>query len=436
MTRRFLVTIVLAVVVLAVQAQENKYIVKTRQEKKENADSKARTDSTQQESTQDFLAKYFPYVSVCDWEAGMRFMVMPERRDLIVKTFTDSLTGKMVSNTQLRQKIMVYKGHGKPTHELHERIYFTCEDDGKTYYYEIPVLKYDDFCAGKAGVPALAYLGDVDAAIAELTDTTLFTLAGEYYVDMDGGGYKAINVAEGTEVRVVSVGVGTRSFPVKIVVADKDGNEFYQNVAISRTNSGLRDEDFEENDVKIHLFSSAFELPSDNLAASKTYQNYIGSEVYTKYPSTFKDANDRPVKVARLSTFCITDIRAHHANHSVTLTLRGLGTGKTYTKDVVFTDWSGKGGSEGPKVDLYTSLFGDGNPINMPGVKNAHLAEIQKGIVRQGFSEAEVLLAIGNPSSRGEDGAFYTWIYQYPDRPYVCVFFDIQTRMVRSVKKL
>jgi hypothetical protein len=332
---------------------------------------------------------------------------------------------------------MVYQGH-ENTGGLHERVNFTCEDDGKAYYFEVPTASFDDYCFGKLGVPTLAYLGDVDAAIEFFKDKTLFTLAREYYVDteLDGDGYKTItDVKPGTEVKVVAVGVGTRNFPVKIIVADESGREFFQNVAISKTNSGMRDEEFDISNMKFHTFRGAFELPADNMAASSAYKKFIGREVYTKYASVFTDQNGKPTKAARLSTFKIMGVRVQRGTHYVMMTLRGLGSGKTYTKEVTFVSQDVSGDIAGMHEDLYDNLFAEGNPLNIPGVQKEHMVDIQKGLVRAGFTEAEVLLALGEPSGRGEiDGKTYTMVYKHIGQRYACVFLDKKTHKVKSVK--
>ncbi len=424
---------------VAMQAQANKYIVKTKGAKKVAAANQ--TDDPDapkaEEKAQDFLSQYFRYVSLCEWKDGMRFMVIPDKKDMVIKTFADAATGQMVSNTTLRHKIMIYKGH-ENTGGLHEHVNFVCEDDGKAYYFEVPTATFDDYCFGKFGIPTLAYLGDVDTAIEVLKDKTMFTVASEYYVDteLDGDGYEVIfDVKEGTEVKVVAVGVGTRSFPVKIIVADESGREFFQNVAISRTNSGLRDDEFDISDMAIHTFKGAFELPADNMAASSGYKKYIGKEVFTLYSTNMQDASGKTTKVARLSTFKIREIRVQRGTHYVKMTLQGMGTGKTYTKEVTFVSQDTSGDIDGTREDLFTKLFASGNPLKMEGVQKAHLADIQKAIVRKGYSENEVKLALGEPSGHGDEGTFYTWIYKNPGQPYACVFFDKKTKRVSSIRK-
>ena len=438
--KRILMMTVMAVMAMTLQAQENNYIVKTKQAKKTAKVStpEAEAAEEQEEEPKDFLEKNFHYYSMCDWKEGMRFMVIPDKKDMVIKTFGDSITGQMVSSLKLRHKIMVYKGRDENHKGLHERINFTCEDDGKTYFFEVPTASFDDYCLGKLGVSTLAYLGDVDIARQLLKDTTLFTVAKEYYVDteLDGDGYDIItDVPEGTEVKVGAIGVGTRNFPVKIIVADKDGREFYQNVAISRTNSGLRDDEYGISNMIIHTFKGAFELPADNMAASALYKKYVGQEVFTLYSTTMESAQGKTTSVARLSTFRIKDIRAQRGTNYVKMTLTGTGSGREYVKQVTFKSESVIGDIAGQHEDYFFNLFATGNPLKLEGVKKEHIADIQKSMVRVGYSENEVKLALGEPTGKGQEGNYYTWTYKHPGKPYACVYFDKKTKLVTSIKK-
>lgn len=431
---------VMAVMAMTLQAQENNYIVKTKHAKQTAQEVTAEAEEAEeQEEAKDFLEKNFHYYSLCDWKEGMRFMVIPDKKDMVIKTFGDSITGQMVSSLKLRHKIMVYKGKDENHQGLHERINFRCEDDGKTYYFEVPTASFDDYCMGKLGVPTLAYLGDVDIARQLLSDTTLFTVAREFYVDteVDGDGYDIItDVPEGTEVKVVAIGVGTRNFPVKIIVADKDGREFFQNVAISKTNSGLRDDELTISNMIFHTFKGAFELPADNMAASSLYKKYIGQEVFTLYTTSMDDSHGRTANVARLSTFRIKDIRAQRGTNYVKMTLTGTGSGREYVKKVTFKSESVVGDIAGQHEDYFFNLFATGNPLKMQGVKKEHIGDIQKSIVRVGYSENEVKLALGAPTGNGQDDyGHYTWVYNSPGKPYACVYFDKHTKLVTGIKK-
>jgi ferredoxin len=105
------------------------------------------------------------------------------------------------------------------------------------------------------GVPTLAYLGDVDKAREVLINKTLLTRTQFYRVDTEyyGDGFKDVVVDKNKPVTVKAIGVGTRAFPVKIIVEDENGVQFYQNVAMSKTNCGMRDDEFSVDNEK-YLF--------------------------------------------------------------------------------------------------------------------------------------------------------------------------------------
>ena len=241
MKKSFLTTCV-ALIFLTATAQENSYFVKTRGAKKVQLQTEYSSDEVLagpnlvDETARDFISENFRFYSLCDWQDGMKFMVMPEKYDLVVKTFADAATGKDVSSMSLRHKIMIYKGHTEAS-DGHHRINFYCQDNGRDYYYEIPSGSFDDYCYNKFGVPTLAYLGDVDIAREKLMGKTMYTKTQYYRIDTeyDGDGFQDVIVDKDMEVKVTAVGVGTRAYPVKIIVEDRDGNEFYQNVAISKT---------------------------------------------------------------------------------------------------------------------------------------------------------------------------------------------------------
>jgi hypothetical protein len=218
-------------------------------------------------------------------------------------------------------------------------------------------------------------------------------------------------------------------------VADKSGREFYQNVAISRTNSGLRNDEYQISNMVIHTFKGAFELLSDNMAASKVYQKYIGQEVYTLFSTAMADANGRTAQVARLSTFVVKDVQTVRGRKTVKLTLRGVGSGREYTKEVMLRSASVIGDIDGQHEESFSNLFAMGNPLKLDGVKKEHMNDIQKSIVRIGYSENEVRLALGEPTHKGSDGKHFTWVYNNPGRSYVCVYFDSSLHLVTSVKK-
>jgi len=438
MNKSFLLVLMTAFLAMNVQAQ-NKYIVKTKGAKKSAVQQVETVDEEEEEEEQDVIARNFRFYSLCSWKEGMRFMVMPEKKDMIIKTFTDSLTGNMVSSNMLKYKIMVYNGHDR-NGSLHERVNFTCEDDGKAYYYEIPSNSFDDYCYGKLGVPTLAYLGDVDKAIELFKDKKLRTLADTYYVDteLEGDGMEAVtDVPIGTEVTVKAVGVGTRSFPVKIIVADKRGREFFQNVAISRTNSGMRDEEFGASQMIPHTFKGCFELVDDNMSANKEHGDLLGKVVYTLQRTDMTDSHKLRVRMARLSVFTITGVQKMPNSNYVRLTLTGTGSGSQYNKLVTMDNGNTINDDDvlAPRDDAYSVLFAEGDPSKYPGIRKKNYMDIQKGIVRKGFTEQEVKLALGEPDvkSSAKNGV-YTYTYNSTVSQSRCVvYFDAAAKAVLRV---
>ena len=332
----------LMLVSIVSMAQDNPYIVKTKGVKKTEAKAvtmqNAKSATEEDEGPQDFMGKNFRFYSMCDWKEGMRFMVIPEKYDMLVNTFR-SEDGKEVSSSRLRHKIMVYKGHqDMPNGRVH--INFEREDDKSKYYYELPNGTFDDYCYGKMGVPTLAYLGDVDKARELLKDKDLLTRTQHFRVDTeyDGDGFKEVTVEKNMPVTVKAIGVGTRSFPVKIIVEDEHGNQFYQNVAMSKTNCGMRDDEFIMDNEKF-LFTGSFEMADANMTVSDNVKDYLNQTVFTKHPSNMSSKGSgkvRDVKVPRFTGFIIDEIRAIPNSRYYTLTLRETESRRIYYKDIAF----------------------------------------------------------------------------------------------------
>ena len=137
----------------------------------------------------------------------------------------------------------------------------------------------------------------------------------------------------------------------------------------------------------------------------------------------------------RFSAFTIQNILAKRGTNYVTVVMISKDNGALYTKDVTFQSENVAGDIAGEREDLFSSLFAEGDPTEMDGVRPGNMADIKKGNVRRGFTEAEVRLALGEPSGRGEvKYGSYTWVYKYPNKPYRCVYFDPSTKKVTRVQ--
>ena len=416
--KKLMILAVLTLAATTAMAQSaDSYIVKTKGVKK--AEAKAVSTKDKQESEPkgtDFVSQNFRYYSLCDWQDGMKFMVMPEKYDLVVNTFRDAGTSKEVPSGRLRHKILVYNNHTVGTNGR-ARMNFTCQDDHKKYYFELPNGEFDDYCYSKTGVPTLAYLGDVDIAREKLMGHSLVTRSTDYRVDVDyeSDSYNDVKVEKNMEVKVVAIGVGTRSFPVKIIVADSKGNEFYQNVAISKTNSGMRDDEFIMDNEKFSFYGS-FDLMSAETTVSSDYAQYMGKTIYTKYATSMTTKgggkDNRVVKVPKLMAFRIDGMAPIHNSNYVTLTLTETETGRIYSKDVTFVNESVTGDIDGQKEDYFGYLFGFGEG-RLRNTSAATRTMIREGRVGMGMTEEEVEMAVGEPDSKvdNSDGR-YEWIYK------------------------
>lgn len=402
-----------AMIAMSGMAQES-YFVRTKSAKKtvlKETETNAVAEA-EEEQAQDFISQNFRYYSLCNWKEGMKFMVMPEKYDLIVNTFCDASNDREVSSGKLQHKIMVYQNHTE-TPEGFARINFMCQDDGKAYYYQIPRGSFDDYCYGKMGVPTLAYLGDVDIARSLLMDKTLYTKTKLFREDIDdrSDAYREVTVPLNTEVKVVAVGVGTRKFPVKIIVADKNGKEYYQHVAMSKTNSGMRDDEFIMDNTKFTFYGS-FELADANETTAKEFASYVGQNYYTRYRTSMFNEAGKKVNIMRMSSFTIKAVKGQNETKYMKLTLKSLKTGEVFYKDVTFVhDDNVTGDIDGRREDYFDYLFAKGTP-NFKNLPQSHITAIQQGRVIKGMSKESVKLAKGEPSRYAKDrNGREDWIY-------------------------
>lgn len=411
MMKRMILLAGMAVAMTAAMAQDNDYIVKTKNVKKTAVAAAVTADDVVAEDAEpkDFMGKNFRFYSMCDWKEGMRFMVIPEKYDLLVNTFRDMATNKEVSSGRLRHHIMVYKGHeDMPNGRVH--INFYCETDKKSYYYELPNGTFDDYCYGKLGVPTLAYLGDVDKARELLMDQPLITRTQFFRIDTeyDGDGFQEVKYPKNKLVTVKAIGVGTRAFPVKIIVEDENGEQFYQNVAMSKTNCGMRDDEFDVDNAKF-LFEGSFEFTGAEMEVSKDYKTYLNQTVHNKFATAMSSkgaGKERDVKVPRFTGFIIDEInRNKNQEGYYTLTLREVETRRIYYKDITFNE-----DNRGPREDYFGYLFGMGEGTSRNTTLETRTA-IREGRVIPGMTMEEVEMAVGESTNKltTSDGVTEWW---------------------------
>ncbi len=436
--KRLVLLAVFAFALLTVTAQDSRYIVKTKGVKKTAVEA-AHEDAFQEVNpgATDFVGRNFRFYSMCDWKEGMRFMVIPEKYDLLVSTFRDAATQKEVGNGRLRHKIMIYKGHeDMPNGRVH--INFLCEDENRDYYYELPNGTFDDYCYGKMGVPTLAFLGDVDKARDLLLGKMLLTRSQQFRIDTeyDGDGYRDITIDKNKVVEVKAVGVGTRSFPVKIIVEDENGEQFYQNVAISKTNSGMRDDEFVADNEKYQFYGS-FELTDDNMAVSYDVKDYLNATVHTKVVTSMSSKGSgklRNLRVPRFTGFVIDEIKPIKNNY-FTLTLRETESRRIYYKDVYFNQYNEDADSTVVKEDFFGYIFAMGEGESRSTSKETRAA-IREGRVIRGMSKDEVEMAVGEPGNKVVVGDIEVWLYARSNGVVLDVVFNAKGVVTEAKARL
>lgn len=401
--KRFLATFFLVTGCTLCVCAQNEYIVTTH--------SKQSGSSSVESPEKQFIDDHFKYYNLCDWTPGMKFMVIPERKDIIIPPFKSSETDKDVDTGDLKYKIFEFLGT-----EVTDRgfIHFNFECEGKQYYHEVKNITLEQYCLKpKAGIPTLAYLGDVDIAKDLLEGQTLYLRTNKVRIDDPNStsGYKDVSIGTNEEVTVTAVGVGTRAFPVKIVFQDKKGNTYYQPVAISKTNCGMVDSDFiMENKNK--YFPNSFSFNDANAKKSQNLMSKYGKKpVYLKAETECLDDTDAPVKLPRYTQFTIKNIISQNGTPYVTLELLSM-DGKTYQVKTTFT--------HGNVVDVilqsdnyFTDIFGVGNlRAKHPDITEEVWGLISRGEVRKGMSTEECRLALGDPIRvHMIMGSKETWFY-------------------------
>ena len=430
--KKILLIVGMAFVMSTAMAQDNPYIVKTKGAKDVAVGQQHNTDEAE---PTDFMGKNFRYYSMCDWKVGMRFMVIPEKYDLLVSTFFDAATNKAVANGVMRHKIMVYQGHNMLSNgRVH--INFTCEDDGKAYYFVQPWGTFEDYCYSKSGIPTLAYLGDVDKARELLMNQPLLTRTQRFRVDTQytGDGYREVTVDKNMLVTVKAIGVGTRTCPVKIIVEDENGNQFYQNVAMSKTNSGLRD-DSSSDDADQYGFAGSFEFLGANMTVSTNIREYLNQTVHTKYSTSMSSKGSgkvRDVKVPRFTGFIIDEINPIKDSRYYSLTLRETETRRIYYKDVLFSEQDLQELSDASKDDYFGYIFGMGEGALRSTSLETRTA-IREGRVIPGMSEDEVLMAVGEPFEKVTDSkGVREWHYTRSNGVLLVVQFNAKGKVLKA----
>lgn len=383
---------------------QNEYLVKT--------DNKPRTVVSEEE---EFLTEHFPLIRLCDWQPGMKFMIVPDKVDMIISTFKLYDSKKDVENSTLKYKIFEFTGTEEDSQSL--RFLFRC--DGINYYHEIKYKKLESYCREKpkADIKTLAYLGDVDIAKEALTGKVLYTRTSNVRIDDSNAynGYLDIKIPRNTKVTVTAVGVGNKECPVKVVFTDDKGKSYYTELAFSKTNTGMDIEDF-QTIKKYFYFPNAFSFTDAKDVQTGSLENkYLNRAIYSteiiELEQIRQDGTktNTAVKLPKYTILTIARLK-YNSDSNVTLTLKD-NKGNGYSKQVTFTY-----NAIVKPENFFEDLFVLGNIRDKyPSITEETWILISKGEVKNGMTKDECRLALGKPNlvrQSGNNGEFEEWVYR------------------------
>mgnify|MGYP003234910271 CR=1 FL=1 len=354
---------------------QNDYIVKTFQQ----------TDSNMSEEER-FVESNFPLITLCKWTLGLKFMFIPDGNDLFVPIFNSYETGKEADSSKLKHRFFEFQGIEEKAKETHvgtnysTRFIFSCE--GNKYYYEFKGQRLDDICERNphASINGLVYLPDVDTARNLLIGKVVYTNFTTARVDDSNSyaGYKTITIPKDEKVTITNIGVGSKSYPVKVIFEDTAGNSYYTEVALLKN-------------------------------------KYTGMAVYPKQTMSVKcfinvdgRKTENQVRLLRYTSLHIKDIEIKLPETKAKLTLEDV-NGSIFELEVDL------------KYDIITKnenyiedllAFGDIRK-QYPHTTEENWKLISQGEVQEGMTTDECRLALGNPIQIEfkQDTRFETWLY-------------------------
>lgn len=396
-------TAFLLLIALTVNAQGD-YIVKTT----------TQSGSTIGSEEQLFTVNNFPYISLCDWKAGQKFMLILEEKYGFIPILKSATSNREVSNNQFQQKILEFQGVeeiGKDGTVSATRFLF--EVEGEKYYYEVKNQPLNAICLNNPRVIVhnLVYLADVDLARELLLNKTLYTKVKSARID-DGNtssGYREVTIPLNLEVTVTAVGAGTRECPVKLVFQDKEGNSYYRNVMFSRTNSGLLEADVAGPNLEKY-FPNAFSFTDKAVKTNEDIRTkYKGRAVYPKHTvEAIRESGGRQ-SLLRFTPLVVKDLIVNSGSTMATLKLADK-NGDNFRVEVNL------------KYDVFIrnenyidDMFGYGDLRKQyPTIDEETWSLLGNGEVRTGMTKDECFLALGSPIQivAKPNSRYETWYYQ------------------------
>lgn len=231
MKRFILFFVVMTAMVCSISAQ-NDYIVKT--------NTKPIASETELSKEEIFINDNFKYLNITDWQSGMKFMIVgtPKdygRFDLKPCDFETIDISNYINQIITLDTIIPYSKEEPYKSTIRTRILFKTSDNHCLEYntkVSIEGLRKSQL----AKISGIAYLADVDKARKLLIGKTVYTKQELAFVDIDDN-VSSIPIKKLSPYKIKNIGVGTDNEPVKIILENPEGNDFFYTVFLSRTNT-------------------------------------------------------------------------------------------------------------------------------------------------------------------------------------------------------
>lgn len=370
-----------------------------------------------------FISKNFPTQLLCKWTPGMKFMFLPIGREMYLPSLSEYNTEREADNHALKRKILTFIGTEEKVIKLSNEVSYTTrfvfECDGTKYFHDIKNVHPSEICdkMPRAYINGLVYLKDVDTAKELLIGRKIYIQSESVRIDdaSSHSGYREVMFSPNTAVTVTAIGIGSRSYPVKIIFQDTKGFSYYLEVALSRTNSGLDVADFQA-EKKMKYFSNAISFT--NKKTGKLESMISKYKDLTVYPKETLAAN-RIISLENKTS----DARVHLPRYSV-LKIKAITPSPTSTLAALLLQ-DINGSYYEIEVDLkydiivknenyIEDILGFGNMRKKyPGITERRWDLISRGELEEGMSTDECRLSIGNPVEiqLKKDSRFETWFY-------------------------
>lgn len=392
-------------------AQDN-YIVKTSPQKSSNFSEEEL-----------FIQNHFPLQQLCKWTPGMKFMFIPDAKDQFIPILCSYEDGKDIDNSKFKYKIFDFLGTEETMKEIHSgtnySTRFLFSSEGQKFYHEVKNQRLDEICQRnpRASINGFVYLRDVDIAREQLVGRIVYTRSTTARVDDSNSynGYKEVSLPQNIKVTITNVGVGSKAYPVKIIFEDAQGNVYYMEEALSRTNSGMDIADFQA-DKKMRYFPNAFSFSDKNVNSQESLKSkYTDMTVYPKKTIAVKGklnaeigVESTRVHLLRYTPLSIRNIAIESSGTIATLTLMD-NNGSTYEVEVNLKyDFLLK------NENFIEDLFAFGNiQKKYPHITPENWKLIAQGEVSVGMDTDECRLSLGSPIQIEfrKDTRFETWFY-------------------------